>query len=126
MKKTHEKMHVLIVDDHDAVRQALGMLLNLEKDIRVVGDAKDGEEAVERAEKLSPDVIVMDLALPRMDGLEAARIIKTNDPKVKIIVLSVHDEGANAKRAIEAGVERWISKNLSPDKLIEAIREIGH
>jgi len=120
------KTYVLVVDDNEAVRQALSVILNLEKDIQVVGDAKDGEEAVKRASELSPDVIVMDFILPNMDGLEATKIIKTNNPKVKVIVLSVRDQGANAKRAIEAGVEKWVSKSSSPDVLIETIREMAH
>ncbi len=120
------KTYVLVVDDNKAVRQALSVVLNLEKDIQVVGDAKDGEEAVKRASELSPDVIVMDFYMPKMNGLEATKIIKTNNPKIKIIVLSIRDQGASNKRAIEAGVEKWISKSSSPDVLIETIREIAH
>ncbi len=118
------KTQVLIVDDHDAVRQALGVLLGLEKDIRVVGEAKDGQEAVERAERLSPDVVVMDFALPGMDGLEATKLIRSKNPKVKVIVLSVYNESSHAERVKEVGIERWISKNLPPQRLIDTIREI--
>jgi len=121
-----EKIYVLVVDDNEAVRQALSVVLNLEKDIQVIGDAKDGEEAVEQAGELSPDVIVMDFYLPKMDGLEATKIIKTKDPKVKVVVFSVRDQGESTKRAIEAGVEKWISKSSPPDVLIETIREMGH
>lgn len=121
-----EKIYVLVVDDNEAVRQALSVVLNLEKDIQVIGDAKDGEEAVEQASELSPDVIVMDFYLPKIDGLEATKIIKTKDPKVKVVVFSVRGQGESTKRAIEAGVEKWISKSSSPDVLIDAIREMAH
>ena len=121
-----EKTYVLVVDDNEAVRQALSVVLNLEKDIQVIGDAKDGEEAVKRASELSPDVVVMDFYLPKMDGLEATKIIKMKDPKVKVLVLSVSEQGVNSKKAVEAGVEKWISKSSSPNVLIDAIREIAH
>ncbi len=121
-----KRTNVLIVDDHAAVREALRVLLGLEKDIFVVGDAKNGEEAITETERLSPDVIVMDYLLPDKNGLETTKIIKEKNPGVKVIVLSIINENEKAEQAKKAGVERWISKGQSPKILIEAIRELTH
>lgn len=116
------KKQVLLVDDHMLVLENLKALLELEEDFAVVGVAKDGAEAIEQAKKLSPDIIVMDFSLPKMDGIEATENIKKFQPGVKVIILSVYDEVDNAQRARKAGIIKWVSKNSPPRELVEAIR----
>lgn len=118
------KTKVLIVDDHPAVCRSLKELLETEEGFAVIGTAKDGEEAVAQSRKLPPDLIIMDFALPKMDGIEASRIIKKANPEIKIVILSVYNNGKNIFRAREAGVSEWVTKNLPPDKFIQILRDV--
>jgi DNA-binding NarL/FixJ family response regulator len=97
-------MRVLIVDDHDAVRRSLSQALREEPDMEVVGEASNGEEATQLAEQLNPDVVLMDIAMPRIDGIEATRRITRDKPQIRIIGLSIHDSMAYASRIIDAAV----------------------
>lgn len=117
-----EQIRILLVDDHTVVRQGLATLLNLHSDIEIVGEAADGEEAVEKARKLQPDVILMDISMPKMNGIEATRIISSEFPHIRIIGLSMHQKDDQAARMIEAGASGYCTKDGETDMLLSAIR----
>jgi two-component system, NarL family, response regulator LiaR len=117
-----DKIKVMIVDDHALMRDSLRIHLESQPDIKVVGQAGDGEEAVKLASELHPDVIIMDIAMPKMNGLEATRIIKKKDPKVAVLVLTVHDDIEYVLKILEAGAAGYLTKNILGDKLTLAVR----
>ncbi len=117
-----EIITVLIVDDHQVVRQGLRTFLNLHVDIRVIGEAGDGLQAVEQVRELRPDVVLMDLVMPVQDGVEATRQIRAFDPAIKVIALTSFSEDSRVFPAIQAGVCGFLLKDVSPDDLVEAIR----
>lgn len=116
------KIRVMLVDDHPVVRQGLFIMLGLQSDIEVVGEASDGEEAVLLARQIVPDVILMDINMPNMNGLEATRIIHAELPQIRIIGLSIFDENAEGAAIINAGASAYRSKGENTDLLISAIR----
>jgi PAS domain S-box-containing protein len=113
---------VLLADDHQVVRQGLVSLLNREADIRVVGEASNGLEVVEMTRRLRPDVVVMDVAMPEMDGFEATRRIRQEMPNVRVIGLSLYEEEGVAERLIRSGAEAYLGKAGPSENLIAAIR----
>lgn len=115
---------VILAEDHLIVREGLKMLLSYEKDIEVIGEANDGHEAVELAGKLHPDVVVMDIAMPSLNGLEATRQILHRDPKIKVIILSAHNDDAYVERALDFGASGYLLKQISGSVLPGAIREV--
>lgn len=115
---------VLLAEDHLIVREGLKLLLSYEKDIEVVGEANDGHAAVELAEKLHPDVVVMDIAMPSLNGLEATRQILHRAPKTKVIILSAHNDDAYVQRALDFGASGYLLKQISGSLLPGAIREV--
>jgi two-component system, NarL family, response regulator LiaR len=115
-------MKVVICDDQAIVRDGLVMLLKLEKDIEVIGTASDGSEAVELVEKIQPDLVLMDLKMPVMNGVEATRQIKINHSNVKILVLTTYDDDQWVFDAIRAGASGYLLKDTPRDELIAAIR----
>jgi NarL family two-component system response regulator LiaR len=117
-----EKIRVLIVDDHQIVRQGLRNFLELNEDIVVIGEAADGIGALEFATELKPDVILMDLVMPRMDGITATMEIKKMNPEVMVIALTSFTEDDKVIPAIQAGACSYLLKDVSPDDLVEAIR----
>lgn len=116
------KIKVLLCDDHALVREGTRRLLEGEPDIEVVGEASDGFEAIEMAKKLSPDVIAMDVSMPRMNGIEATREIKDNFPHIFILALTAYDDFAYVSRLIENGASGYILKSVRSEELIQAIR----
>ncbi len=118
------KIKILLVDDHAIMRDGIRALLGLCDDIEIVGEASEGKEAVEKALELVPDVIVMDIAMPEMDGLEATRRIKKKNPKVKVLVLTQHDNREYILSAIKAGVAGYVPKRALGVDLISAIRAV--
>jgi DNA-binding NarL/FixJ family response regulator len=119
-----KKITVLIVDDHMIVREGIRKLLESETDIEVIGEADTGRKAVVLTQKLHPDVIIMDIAMPQMNGLEATRQIFQNDPGAKVLVLSAHSDDAYVKSVMDAGAAGYLIKQSSADLLAEAVREV--
>lgn len=122
MMQYEEKIKVLIVDDHQIVRQGLRTFLELQEDIDVIGEAGDGIAAVEMVLNLKPDVVLMDLVMPHLDGIDATRQVKSSSAGVKVIALTSFTEDDKVFPAIQAGASSYLLKDVSPDDLVEAIR----
>lgn len=116
---------LVLADDHQIVRQGLKALLKGASDIKLVGEAADGLEAVRNAEKLKPDVLVLDLMMPGMNGLEAARQIIKRSPKTKIVILSMHSNEGYVLEALRAGAVGYVLKDCSSDVLLQSIRTVA-
>jgi DNA-binding NarL/FixJ family response regulator len=112
---------VLIADDHHVVRRGLLFFLKTQKDIEVVGEAKDGAEAVELAQKLHPDVVLMDLVMPNMDGIEATKKLKGLMPSIKVLILTSFSDQDHVIQGIRAGAVGYQLKDAEPDELVSAI-----
>jgi DNA-binding NarL/FixJ family response regulator len=117
-------VRILLVDDHEVVRHGLAAFLQNEPDLRVVGQAASGAEAVEIAGRLNPDVVVMDVTMPGMDGIEATRVIKERQPGARVIGLSALADVAVTRRMADAGASLFLSKAASPHELLRAIRSV--
>lgn len=116
-----QEIRVLIADDHALIREGITKVLSLEPKIVVVGEASDGEEAVARARELKPHIILMDLNMPRVSGIEATRLVRQELPQVKIIALTVHDDDQRIFEVIKAGVSGYILKDVDPGSLLKTI-----
>lgn len=114
---------VLVADDDPIIRNSIVDLLNLEDGFRVIGQAQNGAEAVEKTRNLDPDVVVMDMQIPDCNGLEATRLIKTEFPEKKVILLTIHTN--ELSEALEVGANKVLKKDTPPDDLYNAIRENG-
>lgn len=119
------KVKVLLVDDHALVRRGFRRMLEDEPTFDVVGEASDGLEAVEAAEKLLPDVIVMDCALPQINGIEASRRILAKRPETAILMLSMHSEDTLVRQALDAGAKGYVLKNAMDLDLVSAIKKVA-
>ena len=119
MKKTR----VMIVDDHSVVRMGLAAIINLEKDLVICGEAENGAEAIKRVQELKPDVIVMDLMMPDMDGAETTAEVLKVSPESKVLILTTFGTSTDISRAIAAGATGAVTKNLSNAELTDAIRK---
>jgi NarL family two-component system response regulator LiaR len=117
-------IHVLIVDDHEIVRKGIRALLATKRDIQVVGEARDGAEAVTQAQALHPDVILMDLMMPKMDGIQATQEIIATQPNIRILVLTSFAADEQIFPAIKAGALGYLLKDSGPQELIQAIRQV--
>ncbi|MDP2719732.1 MAG: response regulator transcription factor [Dehalococcoidia bacterium] len=120
-----EKVRVLLADDHKLFREGLASMLSQHEDIEVVGEARDGGEAIELARELMPDLILMDLTMPGVNGLDATRALKAEMPYVKIVVLTVHDEDEKLLEAVKAGAQGYLLKDISMDNLLASIRGVS-
>jgi DNA-binding NarL/FixJ family response regulator len=118
------RIAVLLVEDHTIVRQGLRLLIEAEGDIEIVGEAKTGREAVQMAGDLNPDVIVMDIAMPLLNGLQATRQILKNAPATKILILSAHSDPEYVEQVVKAGALGYLVKQASGEALARAIREL--
>ena len=116
---------VLLVDDHAVVRTGFRLLLQARPDISVAGEADCGEAACQRYLELAPDVVVMDIAMPGMGGIEALRRIRAHDPHARILALSAHDDPMHARRALREGALGFLSKRSAPEALLEAVAAVG-
>jgi DNA-binding NarL/FixJ family response regulator len=122
MKK---KIKVFLCDDHRLFREGVGKLLELEEDIRVIGEAGEGREALQKISRTNPDVVLMDIGMPGMDGVNITRKVKKVAPQVNIIMLTVYQDEPHIFEAIKAGAIGYILKDVSSDELIEAVRRVS-
>jgi two-component system invasion response regulator UvrY len=118
-------IRVMLVDDHAVVRTGFRLLLQAVSEISVVGEAESGEAAAQRYPELTPDVLVMDLAMPGMGGLEALKRIRAKHPQARILALSAHDDPVHARRALQEGALGFLSKRSAPETLIEAVTTVA-
>jgi len=120
-----DAIKILIVDDHPVVREGIGAMLKREPDFKIVGEASNGLEAVEQARELSPDVILMDLRMPEMDGVEAITKIKEAKPEVKFIILTTFSDDEYIFKGIAAGARAYLLKDAPREELFKAIRVVS-
>ncbi|MGO4547827.1 response regulator [Paenibacillus sp. 2TAB23] len=116
------KIKILLVDDHQIVLKGISFFLNMQPDFELVGEAHNGQEAVEKAEELNPDIILMDLNMPIMDGIEASTLIAKQNPHIKILVLTSFSDRSHIVPALQSGAIGYMLKDVEPDQLAEAIR----
>ena len=119
------KIKVMIVDDHPVFRQGLRNILAAHEDLCIVGEAADGYEAINLAQRLNPDVVMMDINLPTLNGLQATRELKRLCPEINIIMLTAYDDKEQVYHAIRAGASAYHAKDVSPTKLIDVIRHVS-
>jgi DNA-binding NarL/FixJ family response regulator len=115
---------LLLVDDHAMVRRGLQVFLSTQPDIKVIGEASNGREALERTAELQPDIILMDLHMPVMDGIETAKQLRVSHPQVKIIVLTSFSDQDHVLPAIRVGIKGYLLKDIEPEALVVAIRKV--
>jgi two-component system invasion response regulator UvrY len=118
-------IRILLADDHAVVRTGFRLLLQSRPDVSVVGEAESGETACQRYVELMPDIVVMDLAMPGMGGLEALRRIRAHHPQARVLALSAHDDPMHARRALREGALGFLSKRSAPEALIEAVTTVA-
>jgi two-component system invasion response regulator UvrY len=118
------QIKILLVDDHAVVRMGFKMLIEAEADIKVIGEAESGEVAVKLFQELKPDIIVMDITMPGIGGLEAIDRILAKDKNTKILVLSAHEDSVHPKRVLNAGAMGYLTKRSAAEELIKAIKSI--
>src|SRR5512138_500401 len=121
-----DSIRILIVDDHAVVRKGLAMVLRLESDIEVVGEAENGRVGLEAAKSLNPDIALVDLVMPEMDGQEMALALRKSNPKIKIMMLTGTEVDDRVYDLIAAGIEGYVLKNIEPAELVRAIHAVVH
>jgi len=119
-----KRIRVLIVDDLEHVRQGLRTVLELIDDLEVVGEAGTGLEAIQLTEQLAPDVVLMDLEMPELDGLEATQRLKDRHPGISVVMITLYDDPSNRERARQVGVDAFLRKGASFDQMLAAIRQV--
>ncbi|MGQ9629528.1 MAG: response regulator transcription factor [bacterium] len=120
-----ERIRILLADDHTIVRKGICAILNSQGNMEVIGEAGNGREAVEMAQKLLPDVVVMDIVMPRLNGLEATRQIKKQNPNIGVLVLTAHEGEEHIFQALRAGATGYLLKRSDVDELLLAIRAVS-
>lgn len=117
-------IRILIADDHKMVRRGLQLFLTSQRDIQIVGEASTGQEALEMAASLAPDIVLMDIHMPVMGGIEATQRLAASHPKVKVLILTSFTDQDHALPAIRAGAKGYLLKDLEPDELVQAVRRV--
>ncbi len=117
-------IRVLIADDHQIFRDGLITLLESEDDIEIIGTAKNGIEAINIAKKLKPDILIMDITMPEMDGIEATLRLKMAMPEIKILALSMHSDSQYVRKMLKAGIDAYLIKSCTSKKLIDVIHSV--
>jgi DNA-binding NarL/FixJ family response regulator len=119
------KLRILLADDHKIVRDGLKLLINSQPDMRVVGEAANGRDALQKARELKPDVVVMDLSMPELNGLQATRVLKSERPDVKIVVLTAHEDESYLGQLCKAGAVGYVLKRSAGEDLIQALTTVA-
>ena len=123
--KRDNKLRIMLADDHSVVRNGLRAIINAEKDMEVVGEAEDGLEVLDRARECLPDVILMDITMPGLGGLEATRIVKTAMPEVKVLILTIHESEECLYHALNIGADGYVTKAAHESELVLAVRALS-
>lgn len=118
-------IRILIADDHSVVRQAIALMLSGHSDFEIVGQARDGQDAIEQVHSAMPDVVLMDINMPRLNGLEATEWIHATHPKIRVIGLSMHHDPEMIQKMRDSGAVSFVTKSAPPEELIAAIRAAG-
>ncbi|HEY9283784.1 MAG TPA: response regulator transcription factor [Pyrinomonadaceae bacterium] len=119
------KLRVLIADDHEMMREGLKLLVNRQTDMEIVGEADNGRAAVAQARELKPDVVVMDISMPEMNGLKATERLKTQCPEIKVLTLTRHADDAYLRKLLQAGASGYLLKKSASGELVRAIRAVA-
>jgi DNA-binding NarL/FixJ family response regulator len=119
-----KNIKILIVDDHEIFRRGLRALLEASAEWEICGEAVDGIDAVEKSSSLGPDIVIMDITMPRMNGLEAARLIKKQNPQIRIVIITQHDSPQVQAAALESGAQAFVTKSSVGNELVAALRLI--
>ena len=125
MTKEEKVVRILVADDHYVVRMGITALVNTEADMEVVGEAADGNQAVEMFQRLNPNLVLMDLRMPAKDGIAATKEIRVTNPNARVLMLTTYDGDTDIHRAMEAGAQGYVLKNSTGDKLIPALRAVA-
>lgn len=120
-----EKLRILIAEDHQTVREGIKLLVNAQSDMEVIGEVGDGEAALAEAERLKPDLVLMDISMPGLNGLLATRRLRNNSPDVKILTLTRHTDDGYLRQVIAAGANGYVLKQSAPNELITGIRTVA-
>jgi DNA-binding NarL/FixJ family response regulator len=123
MSTTHP-IRILIAEDHQLVREGIRSLLSASDDLRVIAEAADGQQALQLAQDLGPDVVIMDVGLPILNGVEATRQLRAARPDIRVLILTMHDDAATVDRALRAGAQGYMIKGCATEELCEAIRAV--
>jgi len=124
-RSQRDKIAIMLADDHPLLRQALANVLNKEADFEIIAEVGDGEEAVRLATELVPDVVIMDISMPKLNGLEATRQIKAKCPNIAILVLTVHSDSEHILGILEAGAAGYLTKRVFGEEVIHAVRGVA-
>jgi DNA-binding NarL/FixJ family response regulator len=125
MIKASKKLRILIADDHELVRRGIRGLLRAQRGWKVAGEAADGREAVEKSRKLKPDIIILDIGMPNLDGLEATRQIRQAAPNTEILILTMHESNQMVRRVLEAGARGYVLKSDLAGHLVKAVKGVS-
>jgi DNA-binding NarL/FixJ family response regulator len=125
MPATSNKIRLLIADDHTLIREGLRKIISLQHDMEVVAEASDGQIAYQRSMDARPDIVLMDINMPNVNGIEATRNIKNDSPEIGIIALTIHDDQEYVTELVKAGVSAYLLKDVGADTLIETIRSVA-
>jgi two-component system response regulator NreC len=120
-----DRLKILLADDHTIVRQGLKLILSAHADLEVVGEAANGREAVELADKLRPDIVLMDVQMPELNGIDATKKMVATNPRIRILVLSMHKEAVYVREILKAGARGYILKDAIDTELLNAVRSVA-